>query len=44
MEEDKLKAAKKQLEIENKLAAVDSMHAKLQMMETQVEEAKKVHS
>ena len=43
MQEDKLKAAKKQIEIENKIAAFDSMQGKLQLMESQVEEASKVH-
>ena len=43
MQEDKLKAAKKQIEIENKIAAFDSMQSKLHLMESQVEEATKVH-
>lgn len=43
-EEDDAKALAKALEIENKLAAVESMQSKLLLMESQVEEAKGLHS
>ena len=44
VQEDKLAAAKKQIEIENKIAAYDSMQAKVELAEAQSQEASKVHS
>ena len=44
MQEDKLMAAKLQVEVESKVATYDSMQTKVEVMESQVKEATKVHA